>query len=148
MLPADKVRLEGEAVSYEDRVVLENVKFANSFLHTSPQAKTSPAQAFAMLHPSVDARLEVNASSLGSRYAVRAFEPYSDERWADFMRSGVAGLESERDVRATEELHGLDTVTPEHMGWPSVCFVGCAARLCSPVVVDANMLTGGCGCQQ
>lgn len=112
-----KVRLEGEAVEYEDRIRLENVKHPKSFLHTcttSAVVDNSNSHPFVHIHPSVECRLEVNGSASGARLTIRAFEEHSEARWAFFRQAAAADLNTETATALDMPIHGLDTVTICH----------------------------------
>eukprot|EP00961_Rhodomonas_salina_P221300 2991881-Rhodomonas_salina.2 len=75
VLPAEKLRRIGEQVRYSDKLILENVKYSNSYLfvHTAKAIGQSEQQP-----PSTTARFEVNSSSSMSMFQVSHFATHSE----------------------------------------------------------------------
>jgi hypothetical protein len=73
VVPADKVRTEGERVQYGDRVEFLNVKYSNSMLGVmrTPIVREGGEQhMFMKLHVSVSARHEVNSCANATKFQV------------------------------------------------------------------------------
>ena len=89
MLPADKLRSEGEWVQYSDRLHFENMKHRNSYITISSAHRKERSNSFTtssrnimrhsggdgvVLHPSVRGRYEVNASPFISSMQIIPFQ--------------------------------------------------------------------------
>ena len=87
IMPAEKVRTEGERVKLGDKIYFSHVKFQGSNLHVSNGPKGpvvlqagEDKHLYMRLHPSVRARYEVNGSRAFSRLQIKPFMPPPDVR--------------------------------------------------------------------
>jgi hypothetical protein len=77
VVPAEKVRTEGERVQYGDRVEFVNVKYTNSMLgvmRTPIVSEGGEQHMFMKLHVSVSARHEVNSCANATKFQVGLFD--------------------------------------------------------------------------
>lgn len=110
VLPAEKVRTEGERVRYGDKVILENAKFGNSFLFVAlgnALLFNNDAHPYIRLNPSVKARYEVNASAHTTAFQIRLIRKHQENRCHDCRDS-------------LSSLLGMDVVTIYHREQDSV----------------------------
>lgn len=143
VLPAEKIRGDGDAVMYGDKVLFENVKYDNSFLFVSwrnpitENVKTADGKGveavhpFLYLHPSSQARYEVCAAAVHTRmtmhplfgYATQVAVGQVDEEAGGGSRSGQQQQEGQAArVRGAGggALCGMDCVTILHRQSDSV----------------------------
>lgn len=125
VLPADKLRSEGEWVQYSDRLHFENMKHRNSYITISASHKKDGREARGslahvngsmknmmskmshaecmVLHPSAKARYEVNASPFISSLQI-----------IPFQMSDLTGNHAGPGKLSIHHVHGLDIITLCH----------------------------------